>query len=187
MYLSLCAYFLAFSVNALAGMLVLAFCGWGSLYAWVYSLTSLPIFAAIAWITWASLGSREHRLRAVATSFILSVTIGHLVFVEIARPTAYDWITLIEGVLLVWAGTLLGFAASYSERKDIALCLSITWLVQSLFSFGFALHWGWPEWLEMNFYVPQLISAIGFSLIGWRLRAGVRSRQLATRLQRIGT
>jgi hypothetical protein len=171
MYLSLCAYFLAFNVNALAGLLVLTFCGWGSAYAWVYSLTSLPIFAAIGWITWASLGSREHRLRAAATSFILSVTIGHLVFVEIARPTAYDWITLIEGVLLVWAGTLLGFAAIYSERKDVALCLSILWLAQALFSLGYVLHLNWPEWLAANWYVPQAIPAVGFTLIGWRLRA----------------
>jgi hypothetical protein len=170
MYLSLCAYFLAFSVNALAGMLVLIFCGWGSAYAWVYSLTSLPIFAAIAWITWASLGSREHRLRAVATSFILSVTIGHLVFVEIARPTAYDWITLIEGVLLVWAGTLLGFAATYSERKDIAVILAVLWLCQALFSFGYVLHFDWPEWLAMNFWMPQSICLLAFSFILWQIK-----------------
>jgi hypothetical protein len=171
MYLSLCAYFLAFSVNALAGMLVLAFYGWGSAYAWVYSLTSLPIFAAIGWITWASLGSREHRLRAVAIGFILALTVGHLTYAEIARPTAYDWITLIEGVLLVWAGTLLGFAAIYSERKDIAVILAVLWLCQALFSFGYVLHWGWPNWMEANFYVPQAICIAGFSLIGWRIRS----------------
>jgi hypothetical protein len=73
--------------------------------------------------------------------------------------------------LLVWAGTLLGFAATYTERKDIALCLSVTWLCQSMFSLGFVLHFNIAEWLEANFYMPQLICIAGFSLIGWRIRA----------------
>lgn len=183
MYGKLCLYFAAFSVNLAALIVTFWLYGWGPAYAWVYSLSSVPIFLTIAAICWESLSTREYRFRAIALGFILAIVIGRLTYAGLARTaSAYDGIMLIEGVLLVWAGTVLGFAASYSRRADIALTLAILWLVQALFSFGFVLHWDWPSWTAANWYLPEVICLAGFSLIGWRLRAGVQPKQLATLL-----
>jgi len=177
--LALCCYFAAFNVNMLALIVTLWLYGWGPVYAWVYVLCSVPIFLAIAAICKESLLTREHRARAIAVGFILALTLGHLTHVGIVRAvTVYDWITLTEGTLLAWAGTVLGFSAAYAERKDLALLLATLWLAQSLFDYGYILHYGWPSWMAANWFVPQAICIVGFSLIGWRLRAGVRPRQL---------
>jgi hypothetical protein len=175
LYWALCGYFLAFIANMLALDLALWFFGWGPVYAWVYSLTSVPIFLAIAWICRESLRTRKLRVRAAILGFILALTIGHLAYVGIVRPVdAYDWITLTEGTLLFWAGTMMGASAAYAERPDVALVLSFLWLAQALFSFGYVLHFDWPSWRALNYWLPETICIVGFSLLGWQLRFGRR-------------
>jgi hypothetical protein len=184
MHAKLCGYFAAFNLNLLLLIAALWLYGWGPAYAWVYVLSSVPIFLAIAAICKESLLTREHKARAIAIGFILALAIGHLAHVGIVRPvTVYDWISLTEGTLLVWAGIVLGFSAAYIKRWDLAIILAIMWLAQALFSFGYVLHFDWPEWLEANWYVPQSICIVGFSLIAWRVRAKLHSRPLAAHLQ----
>jgi hypothetical protein len=171
LYWKLCGYFTAFSINNLSLLVVLWVYGWGPVYAWVYSLTSIPIFLSMMGICSECLRSRKYRARAVTIGFILAVTIGHLTHAGIVRPvTAYDWISLTEGTLLLWAGTMIGVSAAYAERSDLALILSILWLAQALFSFGYVLHLNWPMWMELNWWLPETICMTGFILIGIRLR-----------------
>jgi hypothetical protein len=176
LYWALCGYLLAFIVNNLADTVAVYFFGWGPVYAWVYSLTSVPIFLAIAWVCHESLHARKLRVRAVTLGFLLALTIGHLAYVGIVRPVdAYDWITLTEGTLLFWAGTMIGASAAYAERSDVALCLAFLWLAQALFSFGYVLHFDWLWWQKANLWLPETICIVGFSLLGYRLRCQPRA------------
>jgi hypothetical protein len=177
LYWYLCGYFLAFSVNLVALIVTLWLYGWGSAYAWVYALSSVPIFLTIAVICREVLRTRQYSFRVSVLALILAATIGHLTYVGIAHPAnAYEWIHLIEGTLLVWAGAILGGCARRTEIPQVSLLLGILWLVQSAFSLGYVLHWDWPSWMGYNWYVPQAIPAVGFSLIGFL----VRHQRLAT-------
>lgn len=145
------------------------FYGPGKVYGWVYSIFSATILAAIGRLAWESLDTAKYRLRAAAISLLLALIFARMAFLGLGRaPAWFDWLVIGEGAYLVCAGVLVGMGAPYTLLPDISLGLSVLWLSQALFRFGYSLHW--PLWERANVYMPPLLGIAGFLFIGWRLR-----------------
>lgn len=75
------------------------------------------------------------------------------------------WISLVEGVVLLWAGMLASFLAPYTAEWRIALTLGLFWMSQALYDFGWVLHGHY--WDRVNWIVPPATGILAFLLIGW--------------------
>jgi len=147
----------------------LLFGDWSITYAAIYCACSGLILVSIGSIAWECLNGRHFRARTAAIALILALCLGKLASSE---TSGLGWISLVEGVILFWAGMIVGFTAPYIQRWDIALTLSLFWMAQALYSFGWTLHGHlWDRW---NWTVPPLTGIAAFSIIAWRLRAQMR-------------
>jgi hypothetical protein len=166
---SLGAYLLAQLLYIPAVELTWRFYGPGKPYAWVYCIFSATILLAIGRLAWESLATAKYRLRSIAIALILALFFAKMAFLGLGRPAAwFDWLVIGEGAYLVCAGIVVGISAPYTLLPDISLVLSVLWLCQALFRFGYSLHF--PLWERANVYVPPLLGIAGFLFIGFRLR-----------------
>ena len=166
--LSVYAYLLAELVYIPPVMLAAWLLGiWSPWYAAIYVLFTLPILLAILWIVHDVLLEVHADAKPVAIAFILAIIPGRMSYLEIHRPvTRFDWINLIFGVALMWAGTLVGYAAKHIERWDLGLILAILWILQAVSFFGWTIHL-WEKW---NFVIDPVLGIVAFSLLAWRTR-----------------
>lgn len=156
-------------------------------YAVVYGLFTALILVPVVEIAWESLLSREFRLRVVVLSLLLSVCVTRLAYLGLGHEASLaNWIVLAEAAILHWAGVVLGMAAVHVKSRDVVLVLSLLWISQSTFFFGFCLHDS-PLWDKLGYVVPTGLCVAAFSWIGWRLRAAVRPKPLVTLLQQTDT
>jgi len=140
---------------------------WSPWYAAIYVLFTLPILAAILWIVHDVLLELHAGIRAIAVAFILAVILARIAFVGLSHaPTGYDWLNLVLGAYLAWAGILVGTASAYIERWDLGLILGCLWLGQSVSCFGWTLH----LWANLNWILDPLLGVTAFLLIAWRCR-----------------
>jgi hypothetical protein len=93
-----------------------------------------------------------------------------LAYLGCPKPVnGYLAISLAEGFVLAWAGTLTVFLAPYMRRPDLIFPLGVFWLAQAGYSFGWTLNW--REWQEINWLVPPALGICCFSWLAYRLRA----------------
>jgi len=149
---------------------------WSPAYAIVYTLATLPILGCIALITWESIEDRPYRLRPLALSFLLALTLARIAFVGLGRAaTGYDWVNLVLGGYLAWMGALIGFAAPYARRWDLSLILGLFWIFQAFSSFGWTMNrWRW------NWTLDPSGAIVAFLLIALRLRRPRNHGSMAT-------
>lgn len=141
---------------------------WSPWYAGIYVAATLPILWGIARICWAVLRGREYRLRAAAIGSFLAIILGRLAYVGLQRHVTYfDWINIALGVSLVWAGTLVGFAAPHVKRWDLALILGFLWVLQAVSSFGWTQHLN----ERLNWMIDPSLGIMAFLILAWRLRS----------------
>jgi hypothetical protein len=138
-------------------------------YATVYCLFTTRILYAVCRITLDCLRTRRWRLRALAVSFILAAVLTRIAFLGIPKPlSGFLAISLAEGFVLAWAGTLTAFTAPYTERPDLIFPLAAFWLVQALYDYGWVLNF--KDWTALNWTVPPLMGCAAFGVLAWRLR-----------------
>jgi len=143
---------------------------WAWQYAAIYSLFTGVILWCVCRITLDCLRERHYRARAVAITLITALMLARLSYMGTARPLgAWAWISLSEGFVLAWAGTLTAFLAPYMRRPDLIFPLAVFWLAQAGYSFGWTLNW--KEWQEANWLVPPALGTCCFSWLAYRLRA----------------
>jgi hypothetical protein len=139
-------------------------------YAICYGIFTAFILLAVIEIAWQSLWSREFRLRASAISLLLAVAITRVAYLGLGHPaTLANWIVLGEAAILYWAGVVLGMAAVHVKSQDVTMCLSILWLTQSTFFYGWCLH-NSELWDRLGYIIPTGLCVAAFTWLGWRLR-----------------
>lgn len=146
--------------------------GLGRLYGVVYSIATGMVLLSVAGIAWESLYARKYRAQVIALTFILASAATETVYLELHRRADwFDWVLLVEGGILLWAGTLLACMAGHWKRSVSLFGLAIYWIFEAAFDFGFCMNW--PRWLPLNAWVPPAAAALAYSLI----LAGLLSRQ----------
>lgn len=144
---------------------------WSPWYGGIYVAATLPILWAIRRICWESISEHRYKARALAGPFLISGVLGRLSFLGLThQANGFDWVNIILGVLLAWAGCLLGFAAPHQKRWGIALILAVLWMSQAVSSFGWVIHL-WGEW---NWLVDPALGFVAFSLITGLLRSSAK-------------
>jgi hypothetical protein len=145
---------------------------WSVEYAAVYVFFTGLILWCICRIALDCLRERQYRLRAAAIMFILAVMLVKMAFTGLPRPVdGFAMISLIEGFVLAWCGSLCAFLAPYTRRPDLIFPLAVFWLALALYDFGWVLHG--RMWDRINWLVPPALGVCCFSLLAWRLRAKV--------------
>jgi multidrug transporter EmrE-like cation transporter len=174
---SLLCYFFAQALYTAIGYEVYRSYGAGSVaYAVVYSAGTAVILLTCLNLVWEALRGRGYVLRAVVVAGILSLTLGKMAFLGLGHPAKYyDWIGLTEGTLLLWCGLLIGGVSPHTRYAGINLALSLLWIAQALFRWGFYLHF--PDWLMLNWKVPPALCIVGFAVVGWLARRSWQSEQ----------
>jgi len=143
---------------------------WSWQYAAIYTFFTAMILWCVCHITLDCLRTRHWRLRAAGITFILAASLTKLAYLGGPKPVSgYLAISLAEGFILAWAGTLTAFLAPYVKRPDLIFPLAVFWLVQAGYSFGWTLNW--KEWEEINWLVPPALGICCFSWLAYRLRA----------------
>lgn len=163
--------------------LIFTFLVWGSLllgadeyslfYRCVFVAGTIPIFVGSWWGITEYLAEHPYKNRIWAVGVMLALVMGAVSYNGMTKPLkAYNWIAIWEGCCLV----VLGFALSHAitpqrgNRKLIGMLLSVLWLLQALFEFGFTLHMPSPEWDRLNDYLPAMMVIGTFLAIGTLLR-----------------
>jgi hypothetical protein len=142
---------------------------WSVTYAVVYVLFTAIVLACICRIAIDCLRRRHYRLRAAAIAFLLAGLAARGAYLGMPRPiTGYQWIALLQGMVLFWAGILVTALFRYVKRWDLVFPLGLFWLVQAFWNFGWTFHG--HAWDKINFWVPPALGCVIFSLLAWRLR-----------------
>ncbi len=139
-------------------------------YAAVYAVLTGVWLVPTMVIAWESLYTRLYRLRLMAIGFVLSASLGRLCVAGLGHPATFaDWILIIEGTVLIWAGSVLSMVAAYSERQDLTIVLAALWLIQGGYFFGYVLHLPEIAWIKSGWNFPTLLCIAGFGAVSWRL------------------
>lgn len=146
-----------------------AYGDWSWQYAAIYCVFTALILCAIVRIAWDCLRDRRYRLRPIAICFILAAVLTKIAILGVSgRVSGFLAISLAEGFVLAWAGSLTAFAAPYRQRPDLYFPLAVLWLCQSAFAFGWVLNFkGWGEFI--NWTVPPLLGCLAFGWLVLRL------------------
>lgn len=170
MSLGLGAYFAAQLVALPVLELSWRFLGPGKAYGWVYALATGLVFLAIGNLVRGSLLTARYKARLLAIAGILALVFTRMGFLGLGRAPGWaDWLVLVEGGLLVVSGALIGVGAPYAKQPDIAVGLSVLWLMQALVAFSFSLHF--PRWNVVDPYARAIVGILGFLFLGWRLKS----------------
>lgn len=138
--------------------------GLGHLYGLVYSAATGVILLSVAGIAWESLHARKYRAQVTFLAFVLASAATEAVYFKLPRRADwFDWVLLVEGSILLWAGTLLAFMAGHWKRSIPLFGLALYWIFEAAFDFGFCLNW--PHWLPLNTWVPPSAAVLAYSLI----------------------
>jgi hypothetical protein len=90
------------------------------------------------------------------------------------RIPSYIWISLGMSAILMTLGIALSTVAILTERKlrVPAVTLSLLWLMQGAYQYGFSLAYQSHEhlWRLINEFVPATLVIVAFLVIGWRQR-----------------
>jgi hypothetical protein len=150
-------------VNALVGEGTLLFTGESShVYLATYILIELLVFVAMVPLVYSALCFHPSRAIALSAGIVIAGWLAHL-SVQGRLTGIYDWVTAIDGGLLVAFAIPTGMGAAYlkGQARTIALSLMCLWLALAAFRLGFTLHWASTLWNEMNEWVPTALVAIG--------------------------
>jgi len=134
-------------------------------YASAYCLLIVPILYAIGRITADSLKGRQFRARAAAITLILALCLARIASSDLHGQ--YAWISLGQGFLLMWFGSLTAFAGAYRPRRDLYFALGCFWTCQAIWNFGWSIKW--QEWADLNWILPPLMAMCCFGFLAWRL------------------
>ena len=137
------------------------------IYVCTYLLFTTLILLAICRIAINSLKGRKYRLRAIAITFLLALVPLKLALLDMHGQWA--WVSVSEGFVLCWAGSLTMFSGAYRPIWDLYVPLGAFWCLQSLYCFGWSIKW--QEWAELNWVLPPLMAIGCFSWLAYRLRA----------------
>lgn len=146
--------------------------GYGD-WSWQYLCTYAGFDAFILWfvcrITLDCLSTRERRFRACVAVLILAACLTKLAFLGAqGHVDRFLAISLVEGFILVWAGTLTLFAGAHTRRPDLYCTLGAFWLAQAWYSFGWTIKF--QEWADINWVLPPLMAIGCFGYLARRLR-----------------
>jgi hypothetical protein len=142
---------------------------WSPIYAFTYCLFDGIILLCACRIAIDCLRTRRYRLRAAALVLILALAVTRTVFLEAVQPLdRFLVISLVEGFVLVWAGTLALFAGAYTKYPGLYCALGVFWLCQAWYSLGWVMDWKALE--EFNWLIPPATGFLCFSWLAWRLK-----------------
>lgn len=109
----------------------------------------------------------RYPLRTTAFAFLLAGVLGRMVYLGQNRPATYfDWINILLGVYLWWAGSVLGNAAAFVKRWDLSIVLALFWISQAVSSFGWTLH----RWEHLNWIIDPSLGIVAFLSLAFLAR-----------------
>lgn len=163
-------YLWAFLVEIPIGWAVHSWYGdWSYIYACTYVLLDALILWCVLRITLDCLKTRQNRFKAAVAVLILAACLTKLAFLGAqGHVDRFLAISLVEGFILVWAGTLTLFAGAHTRRPDLYCTLGAFWLAQAWYSFGWTIKF--QEWADINWLVPPLMAIGCFGYLARRLR-----------------
>jgi hypothetical protein len=106
---------------------------------------------------------------AIKTSKWISIVMvpyaAALMWVALLEPisTIDQWIIIVDGVLVTYAGLSLCVIAPFIENKNIYGTLAILWVLLGLFDFGYVLQ-PYGKWAELN---DSLLPVMVIGAFGW--------------------
>lgn len=156
----LLAYFSAQLLSIVVGYTVYLVYGDGPFYGIAYATLTCVVLLTLINIAWRLAG-----IHAIALAGLLALTVTRMAYFALGhQPEWYDWIGLLEGGVLFWAGLIVGTSAPFRERTGIHLSLGLLLLSQTAWRWGYYIHM--PGWNELNWIVSPALPIVGFTVIG---------------------
>ena len=150
--------------------------------AWIYEMwftvLTLCILVTAMGFLWECL--KEHQVKWIV--LIQSLVLPNVLIVGAYNGLkvstgiipSYIWISLGMSAILMTLGIALSTVAILTERKlrVPAVTLSLLWLMQGAYQYGFSLTYQSHEhlWRLINEFIPATLVIVAFLVIGWRQR-----------------
>jgi hypothetical protein len=143
-----------------------------TVYAVAWCSGMALIFSFAASLTWDAICFIPIRSLII----IPSVAIACLLSYKTHPSGIFGWIQAVSASIELLCAIPTGIGAAYQTgtARKIALTLSLMWLAQALYDYGFELHIGSPWWISLNGVLPTMIvvaACLWLSIVG---RNGVR-------------
>jgi hypothetical protein len=130
-----------------------------AVYAVAWCVGVAVIFVLELDLMWYSI----HRVPVRKLVLLPALGISTMLGFQTHPSSLFQWIQTLNGASDCFCGFAAGIGAAHLDgpSRKIALSLSLLWLSQSLYEFGFGLHLRSPAWVTLNNWMPTFLVAAG--------------------------